>query len=186
MIRIVLARHGRPLVNTRTPIPGHALTAWLEAERDAPLDPTSRPSAELERIASDAQLMIVSPLRRSRDSAQLLRPAAAPTVEADIREAPLPSAFRSSLRLPPAVWAVVARSAWLGGWCAGVESLAAVRRRAAQMAQRLHALATEHSDLLVMGHGLMNVLIAAALRECGWRGPRLPSRAHWQFGRYEY
>lgn len=185
MTRIILARHGRPLLNSRTPIPGAGLAAWLEVERDAPLDPTSRPSAELERIAGKAQF-IVSPLRRSRDSAELLRPATSSTVDEAVREAPLPSAFDSSLRLPPAVWAGIARSAWFCGWCPGVESFSATRRRAAQAAQRLQALATELGEVLVIGHGLMNALIARELRARGWRGPRFPSRAHWQFGRYEY
>lgn len=185
MTRIILARHGRPLLNP-SPIPGHGLAAWLEAERDAPLDPTSRPSAELERVAQEARLMIVSPLRRSRDSAELLRPATPATVEEDVREAPLPSAFRSSLRLPPTIWAGIARSAWLCGWCAGVESFQTARRRAADAAQRLHALATKHGDIVVIGHGLMNALIAVELRVWGWRGPRFPSRSHWQFSGYEY
>lgn len=183
-MHITLVRHGRPLLNN-APIRGDALSAWLEAERDAPLDAASRPSAELERIAEEARLIIVSPLRRSRDSAALLRPTAA-TVEEDVREAPLPSAFRSSLRLPPAVWTGIARSAWLCGWCAGVESFSATRRRANQAARRLQALATEHGDVLVVGHGLMNALIAGELRRSGWRGPPFPSRRHWQFGRYVY
>jgi len=185
MTRIVLARHGRPLLNTGTLIPGNGLAAWLDMERDAPLDPTSLPSAELKRIAGDAQLVIVSPLRRSRDSAGLLRPRRA-AVEEDVREAPLPSAFRSALQLPPTLWTGIARSAWFCGWCAGVESFSATRRRAARAAQRLQELAGAHEHVLVVGHGLMNSLIAGELRRRGWRGPMFPSRRHWQFGRYDF
>ena len=186
MTRIALARHGRPVLNLRTLIPGHGLAAWLQAERDAPLDPTARPSAELERIAAEAQLIIVSPLRRSRDSAELLAPAKTAIVEAEVREAPLPSAFQSSVRLPPAIWAAIARCAWFCGWCPEVESFAAARRRATQAAQRLQALATERGDILVIGHGLMNALIGRELRARAWRGPRFPSWSHWQSMRYEY
>jgi broad specificity phosphatase PhoE len=185
MSRIILARHGRPVLDSRTWISGNELGAWLEAEREAPLDPASRPSAELEQLARAARLVIVSPLRRSRDSAQRLRPAIEPTIEEVVREAPLPSAFRSSLRLPPAVWAAIARSAWFCGWSPGVERFSEVRRRAAAAARRLQALATDRGDVLVVGHGLMNTLIAAELRALGWRGARFPSRSHWQFGRYE-
>lgn len=185
MTRIVLARHGRPVLDSRTLIPGHGLAVWLEVERNAPLDPTSRPSAELEQWAQAARLVIVSPLRRSRDSARLLRPATEPTIEEEVREAPLPSAFRSPLRLPPAVWAGIARSAWFCGWSAGVESFSDTRRRAAAAARRLQALAADRGDVLVIGHGLMNALIAAALRALGWSGARFPSRSHWQFSCYE-
>ena len=185
MTRIILARHGRPLLDSRTPIPGYGLVTWLETERDAPLDPASRPGAELERIAAAAQLLIASPLRRSRDSAALLRPETSATIEEDVREAPLPNGFRSSLRLPPAVWAAIARAAWFCGWATGVESFSATRRRAARAAQRLQTLATQHGDILVVGHGLMNALIAGELRARGWSGARFPSRSHWQAGRYE-
>jgi broad specificity phosphatase PhoE len=180
-MQITLARHGRPVLDTRTLIPGNGLAAWLDVERDAPLDATSRPSADLTRLARDARLLIVSPLRRSRDSAQLLRAETAPTVEEDLREAPLPSAFRSSIRLPPALWAGIARSAWFSGWSPAVEGFSETRRRAKRAAERLHALASEYGDIVVIGHGLMNVLVADGLRGLGWRGPRLPSRAHWGF-----
>lgn len=104
-------------------------------------------------------------------------------IEADVREAALPCAFRSGLRLPPALWGGVARTGWFCGWSGGVESFGATRRRAARAAQMLQALARQ-GDVVVIGHGLMNALIAAQLRALGWKGPRFPSRAHWQFASY--
>jgi broad specificity phosphatase PhoE len=183
MSRITLARHGRPVLDLQTRIPGHGLAAWLEAERVAPLDPSSRPGVDLERLARSARHLIASPLRRSRDSALLLAPAAALTIEDDVREAALPSAFRSSWYLPPYVWAGVARAAWFCGWSAGVESFRAARQRAVRAARRLRALA-QQGDVVVIGHGLMNALIAAQFRALGWQGPRFPSGSHWGFGGY--
>ena len=185
VIRIVLARHGRPAWDFRTPIAGHALAEWLRGEAEAPLAEFPRPSAELERLSQTAQCLVASPLRRSRDSAQLLAPAAVPLIDPCFREAELPSAFRSSLRLRPEMWSWLARSAWFCGWSAGVETFSAARTRAASAA----ALLTKHAEaggaVVLVGHGLMNILVARHLCASGWRGPRFPSSAHWTFGVYE-
>src|SRR2546426_1939708 len=127
VIRIILARHGRPAWDFRTPIPGHGLAEWLRGEADAPLDSSHPPSADLEQLSRIAKCLVTSPLRRSRDSAQLLAPATAPLVDPCFREAQLPCAIRSGLRLRPRLWEWLARSAWFCGWSAGAESFKAAR-----------------------------------------------------------
>ena len=185
VMQIILARHGKPAWDLRTPIPGHALAEWLRGEADAPLDSSPRPSAELERLSRTAKCLITSPLRRSRDSARLLAPATAPLIDPCFREAELPSAFRSSLRLRPELWAGLARSAWFCGWSAGVETFRAARERASKAASVLTGHAEACGAVVLVGHGLMNILIARRLRAAGWRGPRFPSPQHWTFGVYE-
>lgn len=185
MIRIVLARHGRPAWDLGTPIPGHALGEWLSGEAAAPLDPASRPGADLERISRTAQCLVASPLRRARDSAQLLAPGTVAIIDPCFREAELPSAFRSGVRLRPQMWAGIARSAWFCGWSDGVESFTAARDRAASAASLLTRHAEEFGTVVLVGHGLMNILIARQLRRTGWQGPRFPSPQHWSFGVYE-
>jgi broad specificity phosphatase PhoE len=155
----------------------------LQGERDAVLDESSRPGAELTRLTRDA-LIISSPLRRALESAQLLSPNAAPEIATELREAELPCAFRANVRLPPGVWTGLARSAWFCGWSAGVESFRIARQRAKRAAHMLHALANQHVAVVAVGHGLMNALIGRQLRALGWRGPQFPSRAHWEFGGY--
>jgi len=141
-MKIVLARHGRPAWDFRTPIPGHALAEWLRGEAEAPLDSARRPGVELERLSRAAQCLITSPLRRSRDSAQLLAPAPTPLIDPCFREAELPCAIRSGLRLRPDMWASLARSAWFCGWSVGVESFGAARERASKAASVL----TRHAE----------------------------------------
>jgi len=185
VIRIVLARHGRPAWDSRTPIPGHGLGEWLRGEGEAPLDASPRPGAELERLSREAKCLVASPLRRSRDSARLLAPTTPSLVDPCFREAELPSAIRSGLRLRPEMWALLARTAWFCGWSAGVESFKAARERAAKAASVLAGRAEESGAVVLVGHGLMNILIARRLRATGWRGPRFPSPQYWTFGSYE-
>ena len=184
-MKIVLARHGRPAWDFRTPIAGHELGAWRRGEDEAPLDLSSRPGPALADLIRTTACLVASPLRRSRDSARLLAPGVVPIVDARFREAELPSAIRSSLRLRPGMWSWLARFAWFCGWSPGVETYREARARAASAAETLAAHARGRGEVVLVGHGLMNVFIAAALRRTGWRGPRLPSSQHWEFGVYE-
>jgi broad specificity phosphatase PhoE len=161
------------------------LAEWLRGEAEAPLAGSPRPSPELEQLSRAASCLAASPLRRSRDSAQLLAPAAVPLIDPCFREAELPSGFRSGLRLPPLMWAGIARSAWFCGWSDGVESFKAARDRAGSAASLLTRHAEDFGAVVLVGHGLMNILIARHLHASRWRGPRLPSPAHWSFGVYE-
>ena len=131
-----------------------------------------------------ASFIITSTLRRSIDSAYILAPSTPFITDSLFREADLPSSFQSKIRLRPRVWGVLARSAWLCGWSDGGESFAAARDRAVRAAQALVAQTAAHDTLAVIGHGMMNLLIARQLRAGGWQGPRIPSLRHWSFGVY--
>ena len=182
--KIILARHGTPAWDFTTPISGRDLANWLEGERDAALQPIQRPSAELAQLVRSASCVIVSPLRRSIESASLIAPAVVPLIDEQFREPPLPFDIQSPLRLRPGIWTWLARCAWFCGWSAGVETFKAARKRAAEAARILVSRAEAHGTVALIGHGLMNILIAGQLRTTGWMGPRFPRPRHWAFGVY--
>ncbi|HWC75059.1 MAG TPA: histidine phosphatase family protein [Gemmatimonadales bacterium] len=186
MSTIILCRHGRPAWDYRTAIAGRAFAEWRRGEDLAPLDDRSHPSPELKRLAQTASRFVTSPLRRSLESAQRLRPDAAVFTSELFREAASPCSFRwgRGAHLRPDLWAAVARSAWFCGWSEGGESLAAARERASRAAALLTDPTATHDVTLVVGHGMMNILIGHVLRANGWRGPRIPSPRHWSFGIY--
>lgn len=185
LVRIILVRHGRPAWDFQTPICGRDFGEWRRGEDHAPLDPGSRPSPALERLIESATCVFTSPLRRSRESAALLAAGVSPVVAPEFREADLPSGFRSGLRLRPELWGLLARTAWFCGWSTGVDNFRMVRERAANAAKLLQERAARGGVVVLVGHGMMNILIARELRAAGWRGPRMPSRRHWGFGVYE-
>ncbi len=187
MKTIVLVRHGRIAWSFLTLIPGYALKEWRRGEDAAPLDTSYRPprGGELERLIATAAALVASPLRRSLESARLLAPAAEPLIDARFREAELPAAIRSGVRLPAKVWASLARAAWFAGWADGVESFRDARARATSAAAILCEHAETRGAVALVGHGLMNILIAGQLRAAGWRGPRLPSQRHWGYAVYD-
>jgi broad specificity phosphatase PhoE len=85
-------------------------------------------------------------------------------------EAGMPLAIPGSLAIRPKHWNAFARIAWILGWSQGRESWPAARRRAELAAERLNELAREHGAVLLVGHGMVNLLIQRALRATGWSG----------------
>src|SRR4029450_11087073 len=104
MRTIVLARHGRPAWDFRTPIPGHTLGEWTRGVDGAPLDLSYPPPEALRRLATGSDCVAASTLRRSLESARALAPGVVPVVDPVFREVPLPTANTATLRLPPKLW----------------------------------------------------------------------------------
>ena len=184
-MKIILVRHGRPAWDFRTPICGRDFGEWRRGEDEAPLDLSARPSPALEQVIRAATCVFASPLRRSRESAALLAPGASHVVATEFREADLPCGFRFGLRLRAVGESPGAVDTAGCGWSAGVDSFRTVRARAATAARLLQERGAHDVVVALVGHGMMNILIARELRAAGWRGPRMPSRRHWGFGIYE-
>lgn len=172
--------------------------AWLDAAEharslvdadDVPLASDARPDAALVQAASGSSLLVSSTLRRGVETvARIERCLGAPlATEAwpELREARLPPLASSALPLPRATWDALARIAWFLGRSAGVEGVAAARRRARAVVARLErSLSSWGATVTVVGHGCMNVLIARELAARGFRGPLVPRLTHGAVSRY--
>jgi broad specificity phosphatase PhoE len=181
---IVLARHGKPEWDERTPIAGHALAGWIQGRDAAPIVAGYPPPPDLVRIAGSSGVLAASPLRRSLESAEAVAPGVPPVVNPLFREVFLPTEIRSGLRLPPKVWSSLARLVWYGGWSPGVESYAEARLRAARAATLLDELASAHASVLLVGHGILNGFIGRRLRQDGWSGPWFRPVRLWSYAVY--
>ncbi|HEU5219675.1 MAG TPA: histidine phosphatase family protein [Gemmatimonadales bacterium] len=179
--QIVLVRHGKPAWKPGRWIAGAELAGWSAGRDAAPLDPAFPPRSALLALSRRSATIAASPLRRSIESAQMLRPATPPLIDEHFREVPTPGDIGSGIRLRADVWVGIARLRWRLGWSAGVETLEESRRRAATAALRLEALALEHGSVLLAGHGIMNGMIGRCLRQAGWRGPVFRGRRYWAF-----
>jgi broad specificity phosphatase PhoE len=82
-------------------------------------------------------------------------------------EAQLPHGRWTLPRLSPFTWAFILRVLWLCGFSGKVESASKARMRANTAAQRLQSLADE-GPVLLLGHGIMNRMIAKHLEATGW------------------
>ncbi len=182
-MEIILMRHGRPASVDRGHIAPVDMERWIEHYNRSLVETDGVPAASLE-LAGAAACIVASTASRALSSVEALghTPAIA---DAIFCEAQLPFAPWRFPRLSPFVWAAFFRLLWFWGYANGSESLREASTRARAAARKLVALAGE-GPVLLMGHGIMNHLIAKELRTAGWSGPTIPKIGYWSAGVYRF
>lgn len=183
-MQIILVRHGRPEHSSPRWCTPAQMKDWIERYNEAEVAVREAP-ARLAELAATAGAVVCSPSARCRQSRDCLGLGACPAPDPVFAEAHLPYPDWSFPRLPPSLWRLLFRSAWFCGFARHTEPIAESRQRAEAAAQRLIALAETHGSVLLMGHGIMNLLIARQLRRHGWSGPMpLLMRGYWHASVY--
>ncbi|ALB64956.1 hypothetical protein BN137_3658 [Cronobacter condimenti 1330] len=176
-------RHGRPDIPDAQRLSARDMRGWITAY-DLADTGSSTPPAISRQLATQADIVISSDLPRAMSSLRALGCTPAHT-DALYREAELPVCHLGAVKLSPLTWAGLFRVLWLCGMSGDVESLRAAKARAAQAAQNLINLASASDEnVLLMGHGIMNRLIASALLSKGWREILKPGKSYWSAGIY--
>ncbi|SHI86828.1 MULTISPECIES: histidine phosphatase family protein [Pseudomonas] len=181
-MKIILMRHGQP---TLKPCPGKVspsdMHRWisdynLSEVMDDPAPLTTR------ELTAQAKYIISSTMPRALTSLDRLglKPFQNDTL---FSEAELPFLHWPGPRLSPLTWAFVFRMLWLCGYSHGVESFSEARERAQRAAQRLISLA-EEGTVLLLGHGIMNRLIARQLLAHGWKSETRHGNKYWSASFY--
>lgn len=181
-MNIILLRHGKPDVSLKgllnaVEIKQLVAAYQLSTIQDAP------PKYLYEQFNN--YYVVCSDLPRSLKSANKIGFSQADYKDGLFSEADLPHFDQSKLRLPVTVWVIVLRVMWIFGFKKNGESFKQAKSRAQRAAIKLIALAEEHENIILVGHGLMNRLIAKQLSRLNWRGPVSPGKKYWQFGRYK-
>jgi len=178
-MEITIIRHGPSAYQENRRVTGKQFGAWISAYNAAGISAAVAPPRALVEKTRAVGLVVSSNLKRAIESATCLDASRLPWTSPLLREAELPAAFPTTVRLPPSVWAGLARTAWLLGWSPHTESVQEARERARHAAETLGKPAAEHASLLVVGHGIFNQLVVWELRRSGWRGPRRSGRSPW-------
>ncbi|ELY4872011.1 histidine phosphatase family protein [Cronobacter sakazakii] len=182
-MEIILMRHGRPDIAHSGAIGSRDMPGWISRYNEAGTGNDLPPEAS-RALAARAGIVISSDLPRALSS---LKTMGCDPVQTDAlyREAELPVHSIGRLRLSPLAWSGIFRMLWLCGLSGNAETLHAAKARAAMAAQNLAALADNaQSPVLLMGHGIMNRLIARSLVRQGWREIRKPEKGYWGAGVY--
>lgn len=156
---------------------------WVELYNRVEILTEKIPSTTLQR-ANTADIIVSSTLPRCVQSAQALNPAKSFLIEDIFDEAALPHGHWPMPKLPLAVWGVLFRLAWFGGYSANTETFSQATARAQRAALRLVMLAQEYGTVFLVGHGIMTILIAKHLLVMGWSGPKRPMSKYWQCSVY--
>jgi len=154
---------------------------WIESYNRSVVQTDGIPFAGLELIKSSS-LIVSSAELRALSSVQAMGYSPS-IIDAVFCEAQLPLAFWRFPRLPSLVWAAFFRLTWFLGYSRGSESFHDAKIRARAGAHRLINLA-EKGSVLLMGHGIMNRLIAKELITLGWSGPKRQYGKYWSASIY--
>jgi broad specificity phosphatase PhoE len=182
-VDIALARHGPLALGNEPWLAPRDLADWIQRYHCSSIT-SSDPPREIKSRAA-ASTLVCSNAARCLQSAQRIDPGREILPDPIYREAELPHNFWSYPKLPPSMWAVVFRVAWLCGYTSTNESCLAATARAGLAAQQLIAVARARGPVLLIGHGIMNRLIGRQLLMLGCHGPRRPSSAHWRLTLYK-
>jgi broad specificity phosphatase PhoE len=177
---IILMRHGKPNHPVTGRFTARTLADWCEGYDQA--DICDSPPPRSQTIARLASVIATSPLPRARSS--LTRLGLQPNaVDEVFSEVAIPTLPFERLHLPLNVWLALLRLLWLCGYAGHVESVQHARERARLAADKLVVLSQQGTVLLV-GHGIMNKLIARELRKRGWQAEKHASSRHWSSAIY--
>ncbi|NIF22537.1 histidine phosphatase family protein [Candidatus Pantoea multigeneris] len=178
---IILMRHGKPDHPNTGVLDAAGVAAWCAAYDLAGV--CDHPPLRSQTIAANAGIIVSSSLPRAR--ASLERLGLQPCEVNDLFcEVGIPQVKSKRLQLPTTLWLAVLRLLWLCGYQDGqAESLQHARQRAVLAAERLITLSQQGTVLLV-GHGIMNKMIARQLRKRGWQAEKHASSRHWSTAIY--
>lgn len=176
-------RHGKPAFTGSAKVTSREMSNWI-AEYDLSDTGEDIPPESSKSLAFSASRIISSPLPRALSSLKAL--GLEPDVIDEVfREAGLPVFHIPGFRLSPFMWAAFFRVMWLCGLSRKVERVGIAKRRAIQAVDILVASAkVSDGPVFLMGHGMMNRLIARELRSLSFKEYRCQGNGYWSASIY--
>ena len=178
MKQIILIRHAKVDIDNSQKIGSLALQNWVNDYDTAPIHTESLPSTETVRLVQSADVVVTSTLGRAIDSAKVL---GVEVVEENslFNEAAIPKVNIPFFKCKPKSWLVVLRLLLLLGLGKKDTSLKASKLQAKEAANKLLALSTVNTKVVLVGHGGMNWLIGRKLMQQGWMKEGKSSSKNW-------
>ena len=178
--RIALVRHARSSHVHAGWISASGFRAWREAYEAAGIHEDERVPAQLEQLASRADLVLSSDAARAIASARLLAPGREIVVSPLLGELDLEGPPLGGLRLPLLAWAVAVGGRALFLTLRRQYPSAAEAARINGAAAWLEELAARHSLIVAVTHASFRRQLSARLLKAGWQAePGRRSLRHW-------
>lgn len=181
-MQITLLRHGKPVVDLSGTARAGELGKIARAYELSSI--VDKPPLETLAALQHHTIVLCSDLPRSVESALALGLQEIYSPQPLFREAALPHFSGGSIALPISAWLTILRLLWLAGYAQNGEAYAHTKIRARKATAKLVELAAEHQNVLLVGHGVINYLIAKELLANGWLGPAKPGNRYWEFNVY--
>ena len=180
-MQITFMRHGKPLLAKAHWLAPFEMQQWIAHYDRSEVAAADIPAASLKAVMS-ASVIMASTAPRALSSVQALGYEAT-AADAVYAEAALPFSLWRFPKLPPHVWAAFFRVLWLFGYARGADTLQATKARAKAAASQL-VFAARLGPVLLVGHGMMNRLIANELMACGWVAQAGHASKYWSTSVY--
>lgn len=189
-MKIVLLRHGEPEIDLSNMLKmkcsANELKPLIRAYTDSGLNKQKEPPSEAVCVSKSCRSVVCSDLPRSIESAKALALPKIDLVDSVFRESDLPHANWRYPKLTLLTWLLFFRALWFLGYSNNGEPISTAKQRAQIAFVKLKQMADEHGSVMLIGHGIVNRLVAKKLRSNGWQGPKNPGNNYWEFGVYEY
>ncbi len=187
-MEISFIRHGKSLLKDNKKKTCIEFKEWVKNyDLSGVLEEKVLPPSTIQRVA-DANVFITSDLKRSIDSAKLLRKEVHVVTDKLYREIelPVPSTGLWNIKISPSIWLILLRCLWLVGYTNDCESYKSAKQRAKKAVGQLIEYAEEYQKVAVVGHGFFNMLMVKELLNLGWDGKKMISSKHWSVSTYIY
>ena len=187
-MEISLIRHGKSLLIDNKKKNCEEFREWVNNYNLSGVHvETEFPLLTIKKI-SHANVLITSDLKRSIESARMLRNNIHVITDPLFREVELPtlSTKLRNIKMNPQIWSVLLRCLWFGGYSNNCESYKHAKLRAKQAANQLIKYAEKYESVVVVGHGFFNMLLAKELLNMGWLGKKIKNSKHWSISSYTY
>ncbi len=184
---IVLARHGEPALSRRIRLTSDGYRRWWAAYEEGGILAEQTPPANLLETARGADVIFASSRKRAVETADAVVQGKPFERDPVFIEAPLPPPYLPSfIKLKPATWGVLARTAW---WFfnhhEGAETQREACVRARKAADRLIAASADGASVLLLAHGFFNIMVGLELKQRGWRKTGSWGHKYWNSRRFE-
>lgn len=185
-MKIVLLRHGRPLIANNIRFSAAEFGNWLKEYEAAGIDTLSTPSREACELARQCEMVVCSHLKRSIESVNALGITSIGMKDPAFREIEIPYTRWTFPKLTPTAWSTIFRIFWILGYSPNSESFKQAKVRAQTCAKKLEDIARKYHSVLFIGHEMLNWHIAKHLHKLGWTGPKCARQSYWEFGVYRF
>jgi broad specificity phosphatase PhoE len=182
-VKIIIMRHAKVQIENRK-IYANELKNLIEEYNQAPIEEHIENFDELKKLADEVNFTVSSGLRRSVESLALLgrEPDDRDEIFAEVES---PYIKRKIMKLSLYTWGFWFKLLWRLGYSGGSRSYRESQADALKASIKLEGFAKEHDKVLLLGHGLKNMLIAKALKSRGWQESKKMSLKNWGYGIYE-
>lgn len=171
-MKIILMRHGQPELDLNAikhkKLSPFAAGKIIDKYEETDLAFNTFPPSEAVNVAKNCRIAISSDLVRAVSSIQRLGIEAKATADPDFRESNLPYLKWQRPHLSFYNWCLLFRILWLFGFAQNGESIRNSRKRAKKCVIKLCEGVEADGTVLLLGHGIINRLIASELKKLNW------------------